>query len=333
MIQKENSEKKLKKFGFKLVINQLALFLVAAVLFAALPAAPAQAAVVKPTGLKITIRKKSNSKIAIKCTWKANSSLRSQYILQYSAPDTATPGEMRGEGGMTSYKGIIEVEEGLPYTFVLQVRTYNQNGETSSIAKKTKKYLLVGKATKKVRNIISKNISSGMSDFDKVRFVHDWIVKNYTYDSSSPIRTFHEAISGKKAVCQGYALTFLAFMEQMKLPCYFVYSSNGAHSWNIVKVNGKWYHIDVTNDDPKSYESTTNKYPVYTFFLQSTENFQKKVNSTGNHQYDTSIFPSCTSTKYDNPACIGDYQEQIPEDDQWSSDNTFKPWIDGSMIE
>ena len=159
MIQKENSEKKLKKFGFKLVINQLALFLVAAVLFAALPAAPAQAAVVKPTGLKITIRKKSNSKIAIKCTWKANSSLRSQYILQYSAPDTATPGEMRGEGGMTSYKGTIEVEEGLPYTFVLQVPT--RMGRPAPLQRKRRSICLWEKRLKRYGTLSAKIFPAG----------------------------------------------------------------------------------------------------------------------------------------------------------------------------
>ena len=172
-----------------------------------------------------------------------------------------------------------------------------------------------------------------MTDFEKVRFVHDWIVKQYVYDSLTSVRTFHEAIAGKKAVCQGYALTFLAFMKQMGIPCHFVVSSNGAHSWNIVKVDGQWYHIDVTNDDPKSYESTTKNHPIYTFFLQSTTNFQKKANATGNHQYDTSKYPSCTSTKYDNPGCTSGYEEQIPGDDKWRSDQTFSPWVDGNMLE
>lgn len=102
---------------------------------------------------------------------------------------------------MTSHTGTVEMEEGIPYTFVLQVRSYNSKGQTSTIAKKTKSYLLVGSATKKVQNIIKKNITAGMTDFEKVRFVHDWIVKQYVYDSLSSVRTFHEALAGKKAVC------------------------------------------------------------------------------------------------------------------------------------
>ena len=315
------------------LIRELSLLLVAVVFFTCLPAVPVKAAVPKPTGLKISVKKKGNSKVSLKCSWKGNAAGNYQFILQYSAPDSSSPGEIRGEGRMTSHKGTIEVEDGMPYTFVLQVRAYNQQLQTSAIAKKTTTYLLVGKATKKIQKIINQNITGSMSDFDKVRFVHDWIVKQYVYDSTAPIRTFHESVTGKKAVCQGYALTFLAFMEQMGIPCRFVVSSNGVHSWNMVKVDGNWYHVDVTNDDPKSYESTTKKYPIYTFFLQSTENFQKKVNSTGSHQYDTSKYPSCTSTKYDNPACTSGYEEAIPEQDPWRCDNTFSPWVDGCMME
>lgn len=184
------------------MMKVLSLCLVAVLCFTSLPVLPAQAAVPKPKGLKITVKKKSSSTASVKCSWKSNSAGHYQFILQYSAPDSSSPGLIRGEGPkMTSHTGTVEMEEGIPYTFVLQVRSYNSKGQTSTIAKKTKSYLLVGSATKKVQNIIKKNITAGMTDFEKVRFVHDWIVKQYVYDSLSSVRTFHEALAGKKAVC------------------------------------------------------------------------------------------------------------------------------------
>ena len=69
---------------------------------------------------------------------------------------------------MTSHTSKIEVEEGIPYSFVLQVRSYNRKGQTSTIAKKTKSYVLVGSATKKVQKIIKQNITGGMKNGNRI---------------------------------------------------------------------------------------------------------------------------------------------------------------------
>ncbi len=96
------------------------------------------------------------------------------------------------------------------------------------------------------------------STYDKVRQVHDYICGdvNYSYETAQGVvgfdfRSAYDAISSKTTVCSGYALFFQKFMDQMGIPCYIAAGKvNGVeHAWNLVNIDGQWYHIDCTNDD------------------------------------------------------------------------------------
>lgn len=96
------------------------------------------------------------------------------------------------------------------------------------------------------------------STYDKVRQVHDYICGdvNYSYETAQGVagfdfRSAYDAINSKQTVCSGYALFFQKFMEQMGIPCFVAAGKlNGVeHAWNIVNIDGQWYHIDCTNDD------------------------------------------------------------------------------------
>ena len=89
----------------------------------------------------------------------------------------------------------------------------------------------------------------------------------------------HKALLKKVAVCDGYSHAFQMVMRKLKIPCRFVTGSSGSvgHAWNMVKLSGKWYHIDVTFDRP-DYQwhknaSTKNRI-IHTFFHHRTR-FQK----------------------------------------------------------
>lgn len=90
------------------------------------------------------------------------------------------------------------------------------------------------------------------STHDKVKAVHDYLCKTVAYSystaaSTDDYRSAYDALINKTAVCTGYALSFQKFMDEMNIPCYIAYSDS--HAWNIVNVDGTWYHIDCTNDD------------------------------------------------------------------------------------
>lgn len=98
-------------------------------------------------------------------------------------------------------------------------------------------------------------IDDSMSETDKLLALHDALVCHVSYTDvpdgkySKSVFTAYGAIAEGKGVCQSYTLAYeyLAKLAGIN-DIYFV--SNSYHSWNMVKLNGNWYHIDATFDDP-----------------------------------------------------------------------------------
>ena len=94
------------------------------------------------------------------------------------------------------------------------------------------------------------------STYDKIKTVNDYICNTVEYSfetakGQADYRSAYDALAYKTTVCSGYALLFQKFMDQMGIPCYYATGTmNGVgHAWNIVQLDGQWYHIDCTNAD------------------------------------------------------------------------------------
>ncbi len=103
-------------------------------------------------------------------------------------------------------------------------------------------------------------VTEGMTDYQKILYVHNEICKIATYDYRTSWgrdnnRSAFDILTEGKAVCSGYSLLFQRVMEGLGIECRYVmgYDEEGArHAWNIVFMDGAWYHMDVTYDDPDS---------------------------------------------------------------------------------
>ena len=101
-------------------------------------------------------------------------------------------------------------------------------------------------------------VKSGMSDMEKALVLHDYLALNCVYDQANYAAntvpavdyTAYGALVDHLAVCQGYALAYQDLCNRAGLECIFVDSDAMAHAWNEVKIDGVWYHVDVTWDDP-----------------------------------------------------------------------------------
>ena len=101
-------------------------------------------------------------------------------------------------------------------------------------------------------------VKPGMSDKDLVLLVHDYIAVNTVYDiegleSGNPnpaIFDIYGVFGDNLAVCQGYALAAEYLLNRHGVNCGIASSDKLNHAWNVVEINGKWYHVDVTWDDP-----------------------------------------------------------------------------------
>jgi hypothetical protein len=105
---------------------------------------------------------------------------------------------------------------------------------------------------RKVTNVLKEIIVPGMTNHEKVKAIHDWIVLNLSYDTSLQKYTAYDGLVTGSTVCQGYSLLAYRMLEQVGIDNRIVEGTAGdqLHAWNLVKLDGKWYHMDTTWDDP-----------------------------------------------------------------------------------
>lgn len=139
------------------------------------------------------------------------------------------------------------------------------------------------------REVVNQIIHAGMSDFEKVITIHDWLTFNIDYDFTYSNYDVASTLKTRKAVCQGYALTFEMMAEMAGLEAAFISGSanNGSgydsHAWNRVKVNGTWYNLDATWDDPAQpgKDPADHSANRYDYFLVSDAQINKNHIATG----------------------------------------------------
>lgn len=117
---------------------------------------------------------------------------------------------------------------------------------------------------------IMEQITPDMDDYDKLKFFHDYLVKNCENDTESPYSdTIYGTLVQKKALCEGYAKTFSYLCNLAGIENTIVTGlTQVPHMWNMVKLGGNWYHVDVTWDD--SEDALHVEYPdviLYQYFM------------------------------------------------------------------
>lgn len=112
-------------------------------------------------------------------------------------------------------------------------------------------------------------VTPGMSEYDQVKAFHDWLVNNTEYDFTFSESSYDAAgpLLYGRAVCDGYskALDLLCYLSGIECLRINGESNGGGHAWNKVKIDGQWYNVDVTWDDPVS----TRPILRYDYFLIS----------------------------------------------------------------
>jgi len=108
-------------------------------------------------------------------------------------------------------------------------------------------------------------VSSDQSEYDRQLLLHDRLAAIVTYDdtlSQPHVHDAYGAIVNGLAVCQGYAEAFQYLLRRVGIQSFIVtgYSNNVAHAWNMVRIDGAYYHTDLTWDDSqdKAYHAYFN---------------------------------------------------------------------------
>lgn len=107
-------------------------------------------------------------------------------------------------------------------------------------------------------------VNTNMSTLEKVNIINEYIMDRYEYDYTKKSISVYSALTTSVAVCQGYSMTAYKMLNYAGIENRIIVGTlkGESHSWNEVKIDDKWYHLDITNNDSKE----KNKY-----FLVSDE--------------------------------------------------------------
>lgn len=147
-------------------------------------------------------------------------------------------------------------------------------------------------------NIIN-TMPEGLDDYGVVKYFHDWIVTNVTYDITAPEhQNIYSVFMGRRSVCAGYSKALQYLLDKKGIFSSYVTGEavgRGPHAWNIVLMNGEYYYVDATRDDPNFIDDTPveDNFVLYINFGVTTADIQST------HIIDESMvtYPVLTATK------------------------------------
>lgn len=153
--------------------------------------------------------------------------------------------------------------------------------------------------------LILSSITPEMSEYDKVKYLHDYLARNVVYDDTAAFQhNLYGALVEKRAVCDGYTYAMMYLLSQLGMESRIAYgvSVDGvSHAWNIVKIEGEYYHLDITWDIPP----TEIPMILYTNFNIDDETAKQRrvilspAEGTTSEEFDYYVpIPACTATQY-----------------------------------
>lgn len=115
-------------------------------------------------------------------------------------------------------------------------------------------------------NKIFAMVSDDMTDYDKIKLFHDILASTVVYDESAPnCRDIYGVFVDKKAICGGYSKAFSYLCSKAGIETATVTgdADGQPHMWNKVRIDGKWYNIDVTYAVSNESESSYVRYDYF----------------------------------------------------------------------
>lgn len=136
-----------------------------------------------------------------------------------------------------------------------------------------------------------------LTDIEKALLLHDRLAVHCEYGdvNGDPLYTgnMYAALVLRSAVCQGYSEAYAYLLSCVGIRSEIADSKELYHAWNIVYIDGKPYHVDVTWDDPTPDKAG---YVRHLNFLVSTEELRNGAVAHIAYDYDDSP----TDTTYDD---------------------------------
>ena len=173
-----------------------------------------------------------------------------------------------------------------------------ESGDDSGLSDKDREIL------ERCREVLGEVLTEGLSAYEMDLAVHDWLVEWGSYDRTVYDNPNHSGRTGYRdpwgmlvggyGNCLGYSSTFQLLMDLSGVECITVvgaaFGSREDHAWNMVKLDGEWYCVDVTWDDPTGAARNGRHhryFNVTSAYLRETD-----------HQWDYRNVPEATAAAY-----------------------------------
>ena len=146
-----------------------------------------------------------------------------------------------------------------------------------------------------------------MPEFEREMLLHDRLAKSITYDLNEKYaHTAYGALVNGRAVCDGYTQAFQYLLQSVGIQSFMVTGTGkgGNHAWNIVRIDGRYYNVDLTWDDQE-------RDTFYAYFNITDERIKE------DHAFDTTVYriPECNSTDANYFAVYGGIFNEFSADD------------------
>lgn len=195
-------------------------------------------------------------------------------------------------------QAMIKINQLPGYYAIISGCNYSASDKQATITfKYTTTKSRYDQAVKKALEVGNLLIDAKMTDYERELSIHDYIVDHTVYvDEGNISRNIEGIFLQNKAVCGGYAQAFYYLTTYAGLDSEFVLGDGiqdgqrVAHAWNTVEVEGDWYQVDVTWDDPVLANGSNKKSYSY-FNLTNAE-------MGTDHIWDTNAYAIAKGTKH-----------------------------------
>ena len=207
------------------------------------------------------------------------------YKFNMEAPSYTNPDELAYEsvadpsrGEWTKYTSECESQD---YTFTMMATgTYNfrfhvMDTKAGVTYLRTNTYIQVSSpnypsVNSIVQSAVAKCISeTNGSDYSKSLWLHDWLLEQLDYDNSLKWSSAESALTRSSGTCQAYERAYAKLLSAAGIENAETRDTYDGHTWNAMKLDGKWYQVDCTWDD--SSENYYNFNRTHLYFALSDE--------------------------------------------------------------
>lgn len=153
----------------------------------------------------------------------------------------------------------------------------------------------------KVNYILNNVVKPGYTELEKELAIYKYIGENtkYNYGNNTGIDTInaYSILVNGTGICMGYANALYYLFDKVGIECRTVTSDVPFHMWNMVKIDGQYYHVDAT------WEGTGTGGQGLKYFNMTDK--ERNINGDftelwygGNRNYKKLELPKCTSERF-----------------------------------